>query len=515
MPVSSIPGSQPAVMVPASGWAADKARADSSVAGPVQRPGSPVSIIPGGARELPPRNANLPPPRTSSPGVEVNAQKALPRVGAQADKTQPYLSRKGENVHLNGRISLDGEAADKHGATAVWCRHLAISYVLAEGKKRDLVTQFNSEEGIRNRFSGRLKQTDEAYTNFIHSAPQESRHLVNDSQWGRYLGAIGQQLQDAPGSGPKDASILIMTGNHAMAAHIENKGTHFAVKVFDPNNTDNHFRVEAKDLADLESLSLKSMLMKDQRLIADYFPAGAEEGKVAVVCRDVQIGRPQTHFTEQVHPENPLHQDPGAPVELAQAIGNDIGLALLYNMPGAIKQSMQRLESAGLDETWTEEALQAKTQHGMSLKSALHQGNAEAVGAYFQGLETSKLDREDIKALSLGAEFIEPGAKLSGRQETVMAAVMGGKESVDALVSQAVNLGTPAHEVLLTGLAPALMKLQGEELDQFLDKVVTTAKEEGAGANVHHALYQAYEHAGLRSEATESLCAAIEKIAVQ
>ncbi|NJM31718.1 MAG: ShET2/EspL2 family type III secretion system effector toxin [Limnobacter sp.] len=211
------------------------------------------------------------------------------RIEKIQNKQATYLPQRTQNVALNGQVHIPVSGLQ------VECRHFAAVFALFQGTKRELTDSFSTEAGIGAFFSdGKLEGVEEQYYSRIQHASQACKHLFSGEQLGQYLEAVAKAVQrqePTPGAQKKQANCLLLTEDHAMALHVEFKTKsgvgYFAVKLYDPNLTNNYTRVESSTAQGLRKLTFETM-MPCPHLASLYLNGNAKLSMVAV-CLDAQL----------------------------------------------------------------------------------------------------------------------------------------------------------------------------------------------------------------------------------
>ena len=262
-----------------------------------------------------------------------------------------------------------------------------------------------------------------------------TRHLINADKLGEYLGLLGQQL-NAP-SAPREANVLLSSHTHLMALHIERKarkpheadaGAHyFAVKLYEPNETANHVRVEAAEPEDLNRFTLA-----DFHHVAGWNEFGSPD--LVAVCIEI-----------------PLRLDAA---RLASNLGRDsFALAAMYDMPEIIDALSAKLETAA-DKTQWADLLRHIARRTSSSPPALH---------------TLMNDDRNLNVVAAMLRLFQVAAQTFGSE--VMESLMAARSSsgVHAL-TQAAVFGKSAH-VLAFGQAVARLDLSPADTVKLLAAV--------------------------------------------
>ena len=357
-----------------------------------------------------------------------------PRPAIETRKAEPYLPDKGRpRENLNGAAEVTG--------TTIVCRHLSVEYAMASGKKSAALESLSSVERIQAHFAPLGTSTSlcarvvEKVIDAINVP--DTRHLINADKLGEYLVLLGQQLS-AP-SAPREANVLLSSHTHLMALHIERKerkpheadaGAHyFAVKLYEPNATANHVRVEAAEPEDLNRFRLA-----DFHHVAGWNEFGHPD--LVAVCSEV-----------------PLRL--GA-ARLASGLGRDsFALAAMYDMPEIIDALSAELEAAADKAQWAD-LLRYIARRTSSSPPVLHrlmsdERNSNFLAAIFRLFE--------VAGRTLGSDVMESlmAARSSAGVHALTRAALFGKSLCVLTFGQAVaRLGlSPADTVkLLAAVEP-------------------------------------------------------------
>jgi ankyrin repeat protein len=336
----------------------------------------------------------------SAAQLESFAQLLLKRAGL------PYTPSKGDSeVNLNCEVELSDELPDAEGATNVTCRHFVAAFVEKQGKKRGLVDHFSTSDGIRSVFSGSLAQANKAFYDTLRSAPQHARHLVDEAQFGAYVGAIVQALIAGGDTDSVNAiNAILVASDHTMALQVQRKQKHgeiyFTAKVFDPNNTGNYRRMNVKDLTPeaLARLQFNDFLI-DPTAAVDLAVAD-EPLSMSAICVDTRLNLqlPQMHFSASAQvDELPTKSE----LYTVLSSGMIEGLA-------AITARVSNLVIP-MPEQVLVELLSASNETGMcGLHWAVMNGHVDAVKAFGNTMSALGLSSE-AKAAIISNETIEVG----------------------------------------------------------------------------------------------------------
>lgn len=216
-------------------------------------------------------------PRKTALQAELLEQARRMKLAAVHDKATPYLSNRDVlAMNLNCQVLPAPQAPDQGDAQVVACRHFAQVFGEYAGKKSQLMTWFSTKSRIADKFAGKLTEIDATFAKTVREAPQASKHVVGDCEFGRYLTGVASALQTRHdlGTGESQANCLLITGKHAMALHVQRKSKagvdYFSAKLYDPNNTANYKRVEALTPDGLSHLTLDEMLTGRESSLARY-----------------------------------------------------------------------------------------------------------------------------------------------------------------------------------------------------------------------------------------------------
>jgi hypothetical protein len=328
------------------------------------------------------------------------AQLLLKRAGL------PYTPAKGDSeVNLNCEVELSDEPPDTEGSINVTCRHFVAAFAEKQGKKRGLVDHFSSSDGIRNVFGGSLAQANKTFYDMLSNAPQHARHLVDETQFGAYVGAIAQALIAGGDLTSANAvNVIIIVADHAMALQVERKQKHgemyFTAKVFDPNNTGNYRRTILKDLSPeaLAQLQFNDLLIDPSATVG--FAVDDEPLSLSAICIEptLNLQLPQMHFSASARVG-------GLPTksELHTVLSGGMieGLA-------AITAHLNNL-AAPMPQHALVELLSGSNESGMSgLHWAVMNGHVDAVKAFGHTLDALGLSPE-AKGIIMSIETIDTG----------------------------------------------------------------------------------------------------------
>jgi ankyrin repeat protein len=419
-----------------------------------------------------------------------------------SSKRTPYVSKHGEvGIKLNGKVNVVAKADDSQASQLpVWCRHLALEVALHPGKKIDLIKSFSNEEVIRQTFDGRLTEMDIAKRKLVREASPDSKQVVSSENFGRYLKALANALVDGPGGqqGPKEVSSLLLTFNHAMAVQVERKTkagvNYFAAKVYDPNDTANHKRVEALTPEGLRNIKFSQMLKPGA--LAAY---ATEEGKplwMTAVCLDPNLrplmnrSRTDGHSAEELevvlkdgafNELAAMRQSlrPGELLKLIQAL--PLGPAETFYNPQqnghaeTVKVFAEIILNADINQTTKLEWLAGKCNGVPGLYMGLQEGHTETVQVFAETvLNSQKLDKKEILELLVAANKGVPGL--------YQAFEKGNAEAVNAFVRavlRAERLSKPEKAELLAakhkgypGLAVAFDNGHAQTVKAFAETVL-------------------------------------------
>jgi hypothetical protein len=265
-------------------------------------------------------DADQPPPRrqrleaaaegTRSPQRPGPAPGEQPRATTAADKGRlAYTQHAGRQ---SGNLNSTVQTRDDRGQPyTVKCRHLATGYFQAPGKKGDFLARVATADGIARSFDGKAR---DSLGDIVESLSGAHRVLITQGGVGPFFEALAQQLERRPDA-PQAANVLLCTTGHVMAAHVERKerkphepeagAAYFALKIYEPNVTGNHARMEAAQPEDLRHVTLGSRPM-------------------VALCSDVSLGPERGQFAARMAPEF-------------------IKLALQTTMPEALQALLDRI----------------------------------------------------------------------------------------------------------------------------------------------------------------------------
>jgi hypothetical protein len=223
-----------------------------------------------------------PPSLASAPGEQQRATIASNK-GRFA-----YTQQTGRrNDNLNGQV----QARDEHNQPyTVRCRHLSTGYFQAPGKKGDFLASVAAADGIARHFEGK---SQDSLGDVVENLSGEHRVLVTPSGVGLFFEALARQVDRNPDA-PKVADVLLCTTRHVLAAQVERKerkpdepepgAAYLALKVYEPNVTGNHVRMEVAQPEELRSVRLGSRPM-------------------VAICKDVGLGPERGEFAARMQPE--------------------------------------------------------------------------------------------------------------------------------------------------------------------------------------------------------------------
>ncbi len=382
-------------------------------------------------------------------------------------KTEPYTPRG------KGRGVADHNGSVKVGDGLAMCRHFASAYSMqalaGPDGTRDFLRAFKDPESIRAFFQGQggLKSIQRAYETMAFAAPNKAKHQVDADRLGAYLTEVANHL-DAGGGASDPACVLLLTEDHAMAVKVErktkpDKGTYFAVSVYDPNVSGNHVRVEAASAQALGNLKFGDMVK-----LADNYTGQLKNPKLVAVAQDFVIDKPVEAFSAGVDAHG-LYQalSMGMPDNidaLGRALVRDRGgydAESLYQVlrgesqagvpalcaamglldTGAIKAYGRLLtlakDSLGLPSRDVAALLGVSFKGCPALGSAIHFGRPDAVAAYAEALGRSGLAADDVVSLLASG--------LDGSRGLVKSLKRNGPETVRAVGDAVRQLNLPAE----------------------------------------------------------------------
>ncbi len=339
-------------------------------------------------------------------------------------KSTPYIPKSfSKDIDLNGEVAVSALGQRAGAATAlVHCRHFATAFAKLKGKKRPLMRRFETPQGIRAHFQKAPRGLDSANIAFLRilsKTKQESRRLFNSEHLGRYLSAVAQSLGGGIGA-PHEANCLLLTSEHAMAAHIQRKCkdgvTYFGVKVYDPNATAAYKRITVLDPADLERMALKDLLILSP---AHYAAPEQSTLLLSAFCleKEVQLATPQEELPATVE-------------SLFMAM--EFGFA---DHVTAAVDFFRKKYSDSPDELFA--ALQsANAMQVQGMTAALYLGQVESIQAFANALATMPLSAEQKAELLAGRDTDgKPG--LHGAMQS------GMHQSVTAFIAAVTSTGLP------------------------------------------------------------------------
>ncbi len=356
-----------------------------------------------------------PDPALSAERLEAFKQLQRKRAGL------PYTPSKGDStVNLNGTVDLPDEIPDSVWNTTVLCRHLSTQFVLQQGKKRLLVEQFRTKEGIEAVFKGKLASVDATYHSMLKAAAQHSKHLVNEQHFGAYVSAVAQALAaQAESGGPASVNTFLLSEDHAMALHVERKTKDgqitYNAKVFDPNLQGNYKRapINVPTPQALAHLQFEDFLI-DPEAAAVYAPANASLTLFAVCVEEaLNLHLPQLHFC-------PLNLHNNIPT------ASNLYLILSGGMHEGLAAMAQWLTEHAdqLPKSKLVELLAAKADDGVpGLSTAMARGETQTVQCFADMLVKLAIPIADqVKLLAAKTDYGHPGlsaALVNGEAQTV------------------------------------------------------------------------------------------------
>ncbi len=316
------------------------------------------------------------------------------------DKTIPYRSKNGfPEVALNCRVSVDSMGTDPNAESltdpSIVCRHLALLFAKHGGKKRELMHAFSNYAGLKSQFEGSLKPLEAEFNRLMKDTPQSNRHVVSDDRFGFYLEALANALQGATEKTENRSSVncLLLTGNHAMALHVEKKNKnqrdYFSVKLYDPNTTANFLRVERAMPEDLRSLKIKDLFLNPQ-CINDYNDSKGDTQSLSTMAFSLDP------LVKPIFDRKPTMPTPA-----------NMFLALSYGSLDDFNEMADTVNQSKLSNSEKVELYNAKsnTSKITGLQDAFYQGNTEMVNAYTIKIEElrksvgDRVQRASISAL--------------------------------------------------------------------------------------------------------------------
>jgi ShET2 enterotoxin, N-terminal region len=270
------------------------------------------------------------------------------RAAIDAAKARPYLpsGKKRPRANLNGSVDL-GAPHLLNGPLE--CRHFAVEYATAGTKKAKVLEVFSNPDNIALHF-GSLREgpaIEDAVVAATARIPPDAKHLIKANRLGRYLAHVAERLEATGGS---EANVVLLSSVHVMALHVQRKqrkageanagASYFAVKLYDPNRTSNHTRVEVASPRALEGLRFKD-LNRD----APVHVEGGSQGHLMAACQDLALSMPQAELASSVN---------GQALFLALTMGLcdalDATAATLRAIPGPLPQeALAELLSAPAD----------------------------------------------------------------------------------------------------------------------------------------------------------------------
>ena len=233
-------------------------------------------------------------------------------------KATPYSSKGGApGIQLNCRVSVRPDPGP-HALPRelVECRHLALLFSKTVGKKRLLLSQISTGQGIRESFQSRLSTLNAEFFELIARAPQSCKHALTSDGFGEYLQALAVTLAQQPETVGRltQADCLLISSDHVMAIHMEQKRKdgvqYFVAKVYDPNDTANYKRVEQPNADGFKHLSLDDFLGSD--VVEDYAALPGYPAQLVAVSLEHRL---QPALPREVLP------DPREHLHLALALG--------------------------------------------------------------------------------------------------------------------------------------------------------------------------------------------------
>lgn len=183
------------------------------------------------------------------------AMPALERAAPKGLKSAFYLPTSHTNINLNCMVTLRPEEAEDdrpNSSSKVQCRHLAMEYFNAP-KKSAYLESVNSEARLTRYFSGgKLRASQQQVTGMVSQATSRNTNMVSLDKFPEQVRDIARMLT---AKRQTNADFLIVNGHHARALNVKIKDAgRVCVTLYNPNNTGNHSRLEARDCNDLDTL---------------------------------------------------------------------------------------------------------------------------------------------------------------------------------------------------------------------------------------------------------------------
>ncbi|MGY2288217.1 ShET2/EspL2 family type III secretion system effector toxin [Pseudomonas sp. SDO528_S397] len=288
-------------------------------------------------------------------------------VSARRKKDSVYLSQKRPNHNLNMNVVLPRSEIDAAGSTEVACRHLAFEYFNSPNKARFLNT-VKDEASIKAHFSGgTLRSAHQGVMALKSAANLENTCVVSVDMLSVQVMHLAHTLTQRQQT---SADFLLTTTDHAMALHMQIKEQgRVCVSLYDPNNTTNHFRVEAANYRDLDALETIEKPLQHFR--QDGYHAFTLYGK-------------DNFFTPSEALRNRLGSDQSTPDQITTAF---VGLALDRNDPQLLEQLLGAVASEYPKGGPALKAVLEASDHGFpGMFTALQNGHAQTVSTWMKGV---------------------------------------------------------------------------------------------------------------------------------
>jgi hypothetical protein len=172
----------------------------------------------------------------------------------------------------SARLNLNGQVKFLHRKEKIWCRHLAINWlvnkkILPNGKiDYDQLSNKKKMQATFNRGGG------EDYQYYLNNCREG--YMVEHADWGNFLANRFREMQHTK-TDSKPKRMLINSDNHAMACELKIKSGDdgqpiYAVNFYDPNLTTSHLRIRSPDLSTIEMMSMAEQLNHTKKMDA-YF----------------------------------------------------------------------------------------------------------------------------------------------------------------------------------------------------------------------------------------------------